>query len=665
MFKNFGAKIKNFIGSDPFSSISVLPFSNYKKNYSPSDFLNAYGISLYTNRALNKRAEKVSQVQFVLKQGDKVIEKHEILDLLTKPNKAFTGQEFWALYQKYMDIFGEVYIVIDSESKMGGKKKISSMILLRSDMVTPSFDKTTGEITKIIHRTTEGDKTYEADQVIYAHNPNPESPLRGESLLQSGIRQIETSTQIDEYHSKILENGGRVEGVFKFKTGSLTKTQLSEVKEAYQEAYGEASKAGLPLFLGGDATYERLGLNPAELAYLETKKVTLNDIVILTGVPLAILGATSGETFSNADASIKIFLKETIKPLMDSLVANLNQNFVSEELELSYIDPTPEDKEEKRKDIETADRVHALTTNEKREALGLTPIKGGDTILVPMNLMPMGEGTPAQTEKPAEEKKSGCGCGAHGTKTKSDIAHPLKDLAVRQLYHSLCLKRLDRRQNLMEGVIQGYFDEQKDRIVEKLSAQKHFRTKDLLTEIFYTTLEVKLAKETVLPILRQLMLEAAEDSKQIAGSDWDFENTPDVQGWLDKKTSIFAEQITNTTFKELQKQFQDSLNMGESRLELIKRIEDTYGDINKARAATIARTEVHGVTQYGTFQGYKQAGLPIKIWVWAPGVKGGVRDNHQGMDGEEKPIGVAFSNGLMFPGGSGPAEEVINCECFH
>jgi len=91
--------------------------------------------------------------------------------------------------------------------------------------------------------------------------------------------------------------------------------------------------------------------------------------------------------------------------------------------------------------------------------------------------------------------------------------------------------------------------------VEKLSAQKHFRTKDLLTEIFYTTLEIKLAKESVLPILNQLMLEAAEDSKQIAGSDWDFENTPEIQGWLDKKTSIFAEQITNTTFKNFQSNF--------------------------------------------------------------------------------------------------------------
>lgn len=651
MFKNIKARVKNFIdANDPFSSFSIPSFSKYKKNHSNADYLNAYAISLYANRAINKRAEKVGQIQFTLKKGDTVLEKDDILDLLAKPNKAFTGQEFWALYQKYMDIFGEVYILKDSEDRMGGKTKINQLHILRSDAVKPSFDTKTGKLTSIEYTTSEGSVTYKGEQVIYAHNPDPANPLRGESLLASGIRQIETSVQIDEYHSKVLENGGRVDGIFKFK-GSLTKTQLTELKEAYQANYGEASKIGLPMFMGGDAEYERLGLNPAELAYLETKNVTLNDIVILTGVPKDVLGATSEATYANADASIRIFLKEVINPLLQSLCTKIDEDLVEVELTLGYVDPTPENKEEKRKDLETADKVHAMTTNEKRAALGLDPIKGGDEILVPINLMPL------STPNPKEEKPA-------PTKAKSEERHPLKDADVRTLYHKLCLKRLDRRQNILEGVIQNYFDDQKDRIVEKLGAQKHFRQKDLLTEIFYTTLEIKLAKESVLPILRQLMEEAAEESKEIAGSSWDFENTPDIQGWLDKKTSIFAEQINNTTFKELTKQFQDSLNMGESRIELIKRIEETYENINRARAATIARTEVHGVTQYGTFQGYKQAGLPIKIWVHAPGVKGGIRDNHAGMDGEEKPLGVAFSNGLMFPGGSGPAEEVINCECF-
>jgi hypothetical protein len=69
-------------------------------------------------------------------------------------------------------------------------------------------------------------------------------------------------------------------------------------------------------------------------------------------------------------------------------------------------------------------------------------------------------------------------------------------------------------------------------------------------------------------------------------------------------------------------------------------------------------------SQTGKFEGYKQSGLDIKIWVHRPGAQGGVREDHEAMDGEEVPIGQTFSNGLMYPGEDGaPAEEVINCAC--
>ena len=61
-------------------------------------------------------------------------------------------------------------------------------------------------------------------------------------------------------------------------------------------------------------------------------------------------------------------------------------------------------------------------------------------------------------------------------------------------------------------------------------------------------------------------------------------------------------------------------------------------------------------------EGYKQAGLTTKIWVAVQ--DGETRDSHAITDGEEKPINMAFSNGLMFPGDpNGSAEEVINCRC--
>ncbi|MHA1853388.1 MAG: phage portal protein [Candidatus Heimdallarchaeaceae archaeon] len=643
-------RIKSFLGQDDiFSSLSVLPFSKYKKSYSQTDFLTASEISLYTNKALNKRAGKVGEIEFKLMKGENEIEEHDILTLLKKPNKTFTGQQFWEIYQKYRDIFGETYILLDSELVMGGGNKINEMYILRSDLVKPKFNKNTGVLVQIEYKTPEKTEIINGDRIIYGHRPRPASPLRGESLLCSGIRQIETGTQIDEYHSKILENGGRVEGVFNFDTNNLTKQQLTELKEQYQEEYGNASRAGLPLFLAGKAKYERLGLNPAELAYLETKKINFNDIVILTGVPSALLGLTSDETFANADASIRIFLKETINPELKSLTDTLNQHLVEDGLELSYIDPTPDNKEEKRKDLETADKTNSMTLNEKREVLGLDPVSYGDQIYAPFNIMPLGE---ERAEKPEEVKIK-------------KIKHPLQNTDSRRLYHALCTKRLDRRQKLFLGVINEYFDDQLERLIEPLETVKHYRKKELLGEIFNSKLEIKLAKETVLPVLQELLNEAAEDAKEIAGSDWEYNETAEISSWLDKKTDIFSEQINETTFAKLKKEFAISAELGENRKDLIKRIEATYGGIKEARAETIARTEIHGVTQYGTHQGYIQAGMPIHIWVWAPGTKGGVRDSHQAMDGQEKPIGTAYSNGLMFPGDpSGSAGETINCQCF-
>lgn len=637
-----------------FSTLSTLPISKFKKHWSGADFLGAYEISLYANKAINKRAEKVGEIQFELTKGDNPIEKHEILDLLSKPNESFTGSEFWSLYQKYFDIYGEVYILLDAEPRMGGKTRVNEMHLLNPPQVKPFFNKQTGEVSKVEYNTAEGTATYTGDQIIYSHNPSPNNPLRGESLLKAGISQIQTGANIDEYHSKILENGGRVEGVFNFKADNLGREQLKEIKDSYQEEYGKASKAGLPLFLSGNANYERLGLDPAELAYLETKNVNLNDISILTGTPKTVLGMTSEETFANADAAIRVFLKETIRPLLKSLTTKLDEVLVPEDLTLTFIDPTPENKEDIRQDLETANNLHALTINEKREALGYEPIKNGDEILVPMNLVPISREVQTNPEKSIKTKK---------------VHHPLRDLETRKIYHALQLKRLDRRQEKMLDVMQKYFKGQKQRIVESIDVKKQFKKKDLISEVFNTTLEMKLAKESVLPVLEQLLREAGEDSKEISGSDFDFDMSADITSSLDKRVDVFSETINNTTFKKLQSEFQQSLDAGETRKELVDRIEKTYEEkITTARAATIARTEIHWATQLGTLEGYKQAGVPIKIYVHAPGTQGGIRDSHQSMDGQEVPTDGYFQypSGARakFPGSTGIAAEDINCACF-
>ena len=166
--------IKNFIQAKSYAGLisGNLPSG---KRWGSSDYLKANDISLYTNRALAKRKEKVGEIEFVIKdnEGD-VIEEHPMLKVLQQPNKRYTGSQFWGLYQQYMDILGSAYIVMDMpgafEREFGEEKTINELHLLRPDQVQPKFD-ARGLISHFEHRVNGNITIYESTQVIYIFNP--------------------------------------------------------------------------------------------------------------------------------------------------------------------------------------------------------------------------------------------------------------------------------------------------------------------------------------------------------------------------------------------------------------------------------------------------------------------------------------------------------------
>lgn len=657
-FRNFFSKALNTVTGrskkyNGFISTTDLPINNA---WNETDFLTAAEISLYTNRAIDKRAEKVSEIQFKI-QDSKGNEKEDpILQVLYKPNNFFTGRQFWKLYQKYYDLIGEAYIWIErASSGIGGTKQIKGLHLLIPTNITKKYGED-GAISAYEYKTGKSTNTYQPDEVIYIRNPDPKKPLDGQSLLKAGINAILTETQISTYHSRILKNGGRVEGIFKFKTEKLTEDQLKGMTDRYEKKYASAKKAGTPLFLGGDADYIKTGLSPDELGYLETKKATLQDICILTGVPISMLGSTSDVKFDNADADRTIFLGETIKPLLTTLTEALDVAFFpTSNLTLTYVDPTPENVDTKLKKIDNGIKNYYMTINEAREEMGLDPVSNGDSILVPFTLTDLGSEGYVEPADDTTGKRY---------KTTKNMENPLKDDAVRELYGKMQIKRLDAREKTFKKQLGTYLEDQKNRLVEKLQPNKAriFRRKGLLEDSLNITLEVGIGKDKLLPILTELLKQAGIDAVKLVGSDYDFQLRDNIVSWLEKRADVFLTSINETTFKALQTQFEESLAAGEGREDLIKRIEQTYGNIEKNRAGLIARTEVHNATQYGTVQGYKQAGLTTKIWVAT--LDANTRDSHAVLDGEERPIDTPFSNGLMFPGDpNGPADEVINCRC--
>lgn len=591
--------------------------------------LDYYEKSVYINKAIEKRADKVAEVEFYLKdkKGEKIND-HEILDLLAKPNNFQTREQFFSLWNKYYDIYGEVFVLILKDQEFLGKKKFELRLLEPKDC-EPEFD-VNWQLTGIKYKGQPA--KYSSKEIIYDYRPNPANQFRGISLLRSGAYTIETNIELDRLNYNLVKSGGKVEGIINFKGEQVSPSQLIEFKTKYKEQLQEMSENGNVVFMGGDAVYQRVNLTPEELGYIGTKKMSLNDICILTDVPKVLLNSVDDVKYDNADASIKMFLNETIIPLIKQKVNKLNEKveLVPNEYELCFVDPTPEDTDRLLKINESGSKNYYLTPNEMRANVGYEPIEGGDDILVPFNM------TPTSYDK--------------GLKKKS-FEHPLKDYSNRRKYFEKRIIIQDRLESNFIKALRKYFKEQRERVLSGIGKSLK---KDLIDSSFNFKNEVSIGIEILTPLLREYMEQAGKEAKEMVGSEYRFIWTQEIEQSLNKRAEFFVNSINETSFNKLKNEFKTSVELGESRQELIDRVENVYGDISKGRAKVIARTEVHSAVNDGTLEGYKQGGLGIKIWVAV--MDSVTREEHADMDGEEVPIDHPFSNGEMFP--SSP-----NCRC--
>lgn len=632
-----------------------------KLNWGGEEFLTAHQIALYLNRAINKRAEKVGEVEFVLRdQKEQDIENDPLVARLYKPNTYMTGAEFWGLFQTYKDLTGAAYIWKETSERFNDQVP-AALHLLRPDWTKPIVKD--AAIVGFEYRKPNGKTiTFAPDEIFYSYYPDPLNMFFGLPLVKAGARAVDTEVQVAQYHSSVLRNGGKVEGVFKFKTDRLSRDQLGELKDDYKKEYATAKKAGLPLFMGGDSDYSRLGLTPEELGYMEAKKMSLEDVCILTGVPRSILASFDDVKFDNADAALTVFLSETINPLLKNLTQKLDEFMFPGPNTLTYIDPTPANVDRNLKIAESGVRNYYLTRNEARELAGYDALPDGDVILVPFSLIP----SESVEDLAAAREENTNPAEVPPAKSKAEFVHPLRDKFVRERYGKLKGIRMTRMEKNFAKATKQFFKAQLKRIEQSLPTEKSaLRKKSLLSEVFDMTTEIALTRTFAIPLIRALLDEGGNDAMAMAGSEQQYTLSPDMEAWLDERADVLGKQMTDTTYTELKAAFETSADQNENRDALIGRIRTVYAGYSEARAALIARTEVHGAYQNGSFDGYKKAGVPTKIWV-AVG-DGETRDAHLMADGQEVPIDQPFDVGgesLQYPGDSrASAGNTINCRC--
>lgn len=239
-----------------------------------------------------------------------------------------------------------------------------------------------------------------AADAIHVQFPDPANPFWGLSPLQSAAKAIEVDRESAAWQRNALSNMLVPPGVFAMR-GHITKQQFEDAKEILREQYQEAANARRPLMTGPDVEWRQLSMSPAELDFLETRKLTREEICSVFGVPPPVAGILERATYSNIETARTIWWQDTLLPLVDMIAGALTRGLASEFGDNFRLVP---DLTAVPAMLTVVERRVAIikdlfsmgvpfNTASEAVALGLSS-PGGDIGYLPANLSPVTEGGP-------------------------------------------------------------------------------------------------------------------------------------------------------------------------------------------------------------------------------------------------------------------------------
>ena len=358
-----------------------------------------------TYRCINLIAVNASATKIKVFSGDNLLENHELISLLQRPNPLQSGVEYFHSMISYLLISGNSYMLRDKE--VGIPKEL---YLLRPDRIEIKSQNSmipSAYCYKVDNKLINEyavDKLTGASQIKHVKLWNPLDDYYGLSPIVAGAYNIDQHNLAGLHNVGLLKNGCTPSAMLKFQpkdetgmSATLTDDQRAMILEDLEFRFRGSNNSGRPMLLEGDFDYVQMGLNPKDMDFLELMNMSAREIALCFGVPAQLVGIAD-QTYANvAEARLSLY-EETIIPLLDRIESDLNEwlsPLYDGDISIQYdIDSIPAMAEKRKQifaNVSLGVQQGILTRNEARERLGLEPIDGADSLLVPSNLFPLGE----------------------------------------------------------------------------------------------------------------------------------------------------------------------------------------------------------------------------------------------------------------------------------
>ena len=393
-------RIKSWFSAQKESATGRAVYLNSKQSakWSPRNFKafadEGYSKNVVAYQAINKTADAVASIPFVLYRGEREVTDHPLLSLLRRPNPMQSGQEFMRAHVGFYRISGNAYM-----ERVVANGVPRELYTLRPDrvQVVPSE---TGFPRGYVYKAGQHSVAFDADpltaesDIRHLKAFNPLDDWYGLSPIEAGAYAVDQHNEAMQWMQSLLQNSAMPSGALEMEAGvDLGDDAFNRLKAEIDEQYSGSKNAGRPMLLEGGLKWTQMGLSPDDMQVIESKYSSARDVSLALGVPPLLLNIPGDSTYNNYKEARLAFYEETAIPLAQMICDELNvwlvPMFGSEYRLHLDLDKIPAIAEKRMELWAMADSSDDLTINERREIKGYEPINGGDQVFMPSSLLPL------------------------------------------------------------------------------------------------------------------------------------------------------------------------------------------------------------------------------------------------------------------------------------
>ncbi len=314
--------------------------------------------------------------------GTRIATEHPNYKIISRePSELYTSHTFYKTMVLHYLAHGAFYAAINRNSIT---TRINSLTILNPTKMEIGYNSRN----ELIFKNKENNKTYRGENIIYIPNLAWDGV---KALLVPDVHRDNFGLALANrnYGANFYKNGAHLNGVLKH-PGRLTNEAYDRLKGSFNRAFGGSQNAGGTAILEEGMDFQKVGLNPADAAFNETKKATISDIARITGVPGVLLEDMEKATFGNMEQLSQMFVNYTIMPLCETIEAEFNRKIFFEAEKYTYctrfnLDGLLRGDIAARSSYYTTMRnVLAMSPNEIRIKENMNPYTGGDSYELPL-----------------------------------------------------------------------------------------------------------------------------------------------------------------------------------------------------------------------------------------------------------------------------------------